>query len=281
VPLFFLSLALLLRPDMPDVKRLVLFMIATGLAITIFVEVVVLDGDIGRMNTIFKFYLQVWIMFAISSAAALGWMIAGMRTLSPKWRNAWSVVASILLACTLMFIISGGSEKISDRMTPGKVPPTLDSITYMNYAFYSERDKDMDLSQDFRAIRWVQDNVKGSPVFLEGAPAGVQYTWFSRYSIYTGLPTVVGWQWHQEQQRVVMPSGIVAARGQEAQHFYITTDLNEATAFLKKYDVRYIVLGQLERAAFPEGLAKFDEQDRKLWQTVYRDKDTVIYQVLP
>ena len=280
VPLLFLALALMLRPDQSDVKRLVLFMIATGLAITIFVEVAVLDGDIGRMNTIFKFYLQVWVMFAISSAAAVGWIVAKIHTWSPNWRNIWSVVGGILLLSALMFTIAATSEKISDRMTPGAVPPTLDSIDYMKYAHYSERDKDMDLSQDYRAIRWIQDNVKGSPVILEGAPAGVQYTWFSRYSIYTGLPTVVGWQWHQEQQRVVMPNGIVAARGQEAQGFYRTGDLTEAQAFLKKYDVRYIVVGQLERAAFPEGLAKFDEQDGALWQAVYRDGETVIYQVL-
>jgi uncharacterized membrane protein len=179
---------------MPDVKRLVLFMIATGLAITIFVEIFVLDGDIGRMNTIFKFYLQTWVMFAISSAMAIGWMISEMHTWSPNWRNSWSIVGGILLASAMLYIITGGSEKISDRMTPGKVPPTLDSITYMDYATYSEEGKDMDLSQDFRAIRWIQDNIKGSPVILEGAPAGVQYTWYSRYSIYTGLPAVVGWQ---------------------------------------------------------------------------------------
>jgi YYY domain-containing protein len=280
VPLLYLALILILRPDLPDVKRLVLFMVATGLAITIFVEVVVLDGDIGRMNTVFKFYLQVWVMFAISSAAALVWILSGIRSWVPSLRISWSVVTTVLFACAAMFIFTGGVEKMGDRMTPGKVPPTLDSMDYMNYARYSERDKDMDLSQDFRAIRWMQDNIKGSPVVLEAAPAGVQYTWFSRYSIYTGLPTVVGWQWHQEQQRLLMPQGIVAARGQEAQQFYRTTDLNEARDFLKKYDVSYIVVGQLERAAFPEGMAKFDEQENELWQAVYRDEETVIYQVI-
>ena len=278
-PLIFLALGLLFRPGMPDVKRLVLFMIATSLAITIFVEVVVLDGDIGRMNTVFKFYLQAWVMLAISSAAAVGWMLSNFRSWSPTVRTSWSTVGLVMFACTTMFLITGGSEKMGDRMTPGKVPPTLDSINYMNYATYSERDKDMDLSQDFRAIRWMQDNIKGSPVILEGTPAGVQYTWFSRYSIYTGLPTVVGWQWHQEQQRTLMPDGTVAARGQEGQQFYRTIDLSEAQAFLKKYNVRYIVVGQLERAAFPEGLAKFDEQSGKLWEPVYHDADTTIYQV--
>ncbi|MGC1375705.1 MAG: DUF2298 domain-containing protein [Anaerolineales bacterium] len=280
VPLACWALILIFRPGLPDAKRFVLFMIATGLVITLFVEVIVLDGDIGRMNTIFKFYLQVWIMFAISSAAAIGWMVADMRLWSNGWRNFWYVAGGLLLAGALLFTFTATSAKINDRMAPN-VPLTLDSMTYMNFAQYSEKGKDMDLSQDYRAIRWMQANIKGSPVVLESAPAGVQYVWDSRYAIYTGLPTVVGWQWHEEQQRVVMPSGTVAARGQEVLQFYRTTDLNEAKAFLKKYDVRYIVVGQLERASFPEGLAKFEEQDKKLWQAVYRDGDTVIYKVLP
>lgn len=279
-PLAFWALTLMLRPGLPDVKRLVLFMIATGLVITIFVEVVVLDGDIGRMNTIFKFYLQVWIMFAICSAAAIGWIFAEIHQWSSGWRIFWYVAGGIFLASALLFTFTASMDKIKDRMA-GDVPFTLDSITYMNYATYNEKGQDMDLSHDFRAIRWMQDNVKGSPVIIEGTPAGIQYTWFSRFSIYTGLPVVVGWQWHQEQQRVVMPAGTVAARGQEGQDFYRTLDLAAAKAFLQKYAVQYIIVGELERSYFPEGLSKFDEQDGHLWQAVYRDGDTVIYQVLP
>ena len=42
-----------------------------GLALTLAVEYIVLKGDIGRMNTVFKFYLQVWIMWGIAGAVAL------------------------------------------------------------------------------------------------------------------------------------------------------------------------------------------------------------------
>jgi uncharacterized membrane protein len=92
---------------------------------------------------------------------------------------------------------------------------------------------------------------------------------------------VVGWQWHQEQQRALMPSGTVAARGVEVQSFYRNNDAASTIAFLKKYAVRYIVVGQQERARFPEGMAKFDALNGKLWQEVYREADTVIYEVLP
>ena len=48
---------------------------ATGLALGIFVEFFALQGDIGRMNTVFKFYLQVWVMWGLVSAAGLAWAL--------------------------------------------------------------------------------------------------------------------------------------------------------------------------------------------------------------
>jgi len=190
------------------------------------------------------------------------------------------VAGGLLLGGALLFTFTATFDKIADRMAPN-VPLTLDSVTYMDYAHFSDNGADLNLSHDYLAIRWLQDNVKGSPVVLDGVPAGIQYAWYSRISIYTGLPAVVGWQWHEEQQRTVLPDGTVAARGLEAQDIYRTQDLGKVTAFLKKYNVRYIVVGELERLHFPEGIAKFEQQDGKLWKSVYHAGDTAIYEVLP
>jgi uncharacterized membrane protein len=195
-------------------------------------------------------------------------------------RTFWEVALTLLVAGAAMFLFIGGGDKIRDRMTPN-IPFSIDSMTYMLYSHYNDGAGDMDLSQDYRAIRWLQDNVKGSPVVLEAAPAGIQYQWFSRITTYTGLPTVVGWQYHQEQQRALFTQGGVAARGIEAQSFYRSNDIISAIAFLKKYNIRYIVVGQQERNSFPEGMAKFGENNGKLWKEVYRDEGTVIYEVLP
>jgi uncharacterized membrane protein len=137
----------------------------------------------------------------------------------------------------------------------------------------------MDLGQDYRAIRWMQENIHGSPVIVEANLRNL-YRWGSRFSIYTGLPGVVGWEWHQQQQRALVPPDWVSSRIAEVDEFYLGTDLAQAMSFLRKYNVGYIILGQQERGHYPgPGLDKFEEQNGLLWNEVYRDGDTVIYQV--
>ena len=98
---------LLLRPNQPDSKRVVLFLVGTGLVLTLMVEVVVLVGDIGRMNTVFKFYLQVWTLLAVSAAAAFGWLWSELRRWLPNWRVGWQVVLVLLLAGASLYTTDG------------------------------------------------------------------------------------------------------------------------------------------------------------------------------
>src|SRR6185369_10475975 len=72
--------ALLLFSARPDpLRQFLLCMIGLGLVFTALVEVVVLKGDISRMNTVFKFYLQVWVMWAVVSAVALPQLAARFK----------------------------------------------------------------------------------------------------------------------------------------------------------------------------------------------------------
>jgi len=291
LPLAVWAAVLLFRPGISDLKRLVLFMTGTGLLLTMMVEVIVVTGDIGRFNTVFKFGVQTWVILGTCAAASFGWLLAEFRKWLPGWRVFWQGAAALLVAGAALVLVVGGADKIRDRMT-ASTPHTLDSMTYMAYATYAEYGTDMDLSEDYRAIQWMLANVQGSPVIVEAAPAGVQYAWLGRFSIYTGLPDVVGWEWHEEQQRV-LDQATVQARGRETDAFYMTTDLAAARTFLTKYNVRYIIVGQLERAKYtpgdpggpvsqgsPDGLLKFEANNNVLWQAVYRDGQTVIFKVL-
>ena len=75
-------------------------------------------------------------------------------------------------------------------------------------------------------------------------------------------------------------------RVNEVGAFYTTLDIQAARAFLKKYDVQYIIVGQLERNIYPlidgvpDGLSKFEQFDGTHWREVYHDADTTIYEVI-
>ena len=273
------TLILMLRPGQPDAKRLALFMAGTALTITLVVELVTLRGDLGRMNTVFKFYLQAWTMFAVSSGAALIWLIPEINKLQKKaLKTVWIIGLVLLVGGTAWFPLLAGNDKVKDRMS-STAPHNLDGMTYMAYSTYNDQGIEMDLSLDYRAIRWMQENVKGSPVIVEGNTP--EYRWGSRFTIYTGLPGVVGWNWHQRQQRAVLAVDWVWPRVDEINAFYNGVDPAAAQVFLKKNDVKFIILGQLERVYYStEGLAKFDALNGVYWKEVYRERETVIYEVI-
>jgi uncharacterized membrane protein len=149
----------------------------------------------------------------------------------------------------------------------------------MKTAVYHDLDTSLDLSQDYQAIRWMQDNIQGSPVIVEANQ--VEYHWATRYTVYTGLPGVVGWNWHQRQQRTLVPHDWVFSRVEDVNLFYDLADLDNAREFLEKYQVSYIILGQLEKANYdPQGIAKFWAGEGIYWKTVYQDQDTTIFESL-
>lgn len=273
------DLILLLRPGISDEKKMVHFLIGTGLVLTLFVELFVLVGDVGRMNTVFKFYYQAWVIFAISATAALMWITPAVRTVWKEHNSAiWQSLLAILLVSGYLFPMTAATDKIRDRMSK-KTPKTLDGIEFMKTSVYWDMDKQMDLSQDYRAIKWMQENVKGSPVIVEANT--VEYKWGNRFTIYTGLPGVLGWNWHQRQQRGAIDYYGIANRLEEIPAFYLTEDIAQAKAFLEKYHVEYIILGQQEQAYYPgDGLLKFENYNGILWNEVYRELDTVIYRVI-
>ena len=125
------------------------------------------------------------------------------------------------------------------------LPLTLDGMAYMsNTTSHRDANGDIDLSSDYAAIRWIQNNIEGSPVMLEANTPN--YRWGGRVSIYTGLPNIVGWGWHQEQQRWNYRQQ-VNKRIEAVKRIYETTSIEEALAILQEHDVEYIYVGQLDR----------------------------------
>lgn len=278
LPMAFWAAVLLFRPGQSVEKRAVLFLIGSGFVLSLAVEVIVLVGDIGRMNTVFKFYYQSWVLFAVSAGAGVGWTLEALPTWKPVWRNIWRTAVVILLVAGALYPLLATTAKIKDRMAP-EAPHTLDGQIYMQYATYPDQGVNLQLQEDYQVIRWMLENVPGSPVIMEGNTP--EYRWGSRYSINTGLPAVVGWNWHQRQQRgSVVSADWVTERIGEVSLFYTAPDAETALHLLDKYNVKYFIVGQLEKAYYPgPGLDKFAAQAGRLWEVVFQTGDTLIYRV--
>ena len=146
----------------------------------------------------------------------------------------------------------------------------------MQQAVHRESEQPVNLKFDLESIRWLQDNVEGSPVVLEAHSD--QYHWSGRVATYTGLPTVLGWPWHQTQQRMAYDFTI-RDRAAAVREIYESTDMERTQALLSRYDVEYIVVGELERIYYSaQGIRKLEEMSKAgLVRPVFRNEGVVIY----
>lgn len=290
MPLLAWITLLFLRQDQSREMRYVLALAGLSVALTLGVELVVLDGDIGRQNTVFKFYIQAWLMFSAVGGAAAAWLIqsSGRWSIFSRW--TWYPALAMLLIAAGLYPLMAARGRSLDRMA-ANVPLTLDGMAYMQFATQYEGDPELlqadpslapfPLDSDYRMIRWLQENVQGTPTIIEGM-SDREYRWQSRVSILTGLPTVNGWNFHQRQQRTFDPlPRLVEQRVANVNAFYVTDDINTARDILRHYNVSYVIVSGLERAYYPTaGLAKFDEmaQQGKL-TIVYDQGGAKVYQV--
>ena len=290
VPLGVLAAMMVLSPGSSSPQRLLWFWVGTALVLCLVVEVMVLKGDIGRMNTVFKFYLQVWMLLALSAAVATEQIfhrasLAVAEKVSPL-EKVWLMTQDLLfgglvliLAAMAMYPILAIPARVKDRWQP-KAPHSLDGMAFLPYTLQYEHGGEIPMDVEYRVIRWFQDNVAGTPTIIEGQ-AEREYLLGNRISVYTGLPTVIAWRWHQVQQRMVMPGYTVEGRQQDVRNFYNTTSPDVARTLLTKYAVDYVVLTPYERAyMLPEGAWKFTEMVNRGWLRVaYQEPDAVVYAV--
>ena len=241
------------------VHLFLLLLLGLAFAIGTGVDLVTVQPDIDRMNTVFKLYLQGWMLYGVASAFILWYLVTS--GLFRPWRrlrhlkSAALTLVALLLLSSSVFPLLGTRARLQDRFHT--LPLTLDGTAYTQDAVYLDPKGHIELRWDAQAMRWLQQNIQGSPVILEAALSD-QYRWGSRVSIYTGLPTVVGWKWHQEQQRGRYGFA-VGQRHREVAEMYTTTDTRRALDLMQRYDVSYVYVGPVERLYHSgPGLEKFD-----------------------
>lgn len=256
-----------LRKQGSESVLFVFAMVITGTLLLLGPEFVYLRDNFGwRMNTLFKFYFQIWILWALSASFGFWYLLKRIR----GWERLIGlvlIVAGFLLGLvytfgTIQTTTAGMRESVK---TLGVRQPTLDGLDF--YALYH--------ADDWAIIQWFNTNVQEPTVILEGTKGAY---WVegrsSRVSMMTGLPTVMGWVNHEGQWRG-KDFMLVANRENDIRLMYTEKDWAITEQLLDQYKIEYVVLTPLERqwyGSIPQ--AKFDQH----MQRVYEVGDFIIYQ---
>ncbi len=221
-----------------------LLLIAAGLVLTLMPEFVYLRDNFGtRMNTVFKFYYQAWIVFGIGGAYGIISVFAGEQLPRAGWRLAYGGLAGVVLAAGLLFPVLG----IATRMfyETGRyaydVPATLDGGSTLTGA------------DDYQAALCLGDLVQGDDAVIASAVGG-SYAWsYGTASTLTGIPTVLNWTGHEGQWRGSTYSATVGSREPDIRSLYTDPTWNTTRSIIERYGINYIVFGSSERHDFGSG----------------------------
>lgn len=240
-----------------------------------------------RANTVFKFGYHAWMIFGITTASVVGlsWMsiskVVKNLPLKIVLKSILGIVISIYIFSTSLFTYYGFKQGFGptlpfnfetksqpcmeeDEVTDKKVF-TLDGNYYM-----CTRSKD-----DLEAINWINDNIDERVTILEAV--GSSYTFYGRLSVNTGMGNPLNWESHQWTWRFGYPEdvsswkdiievdeetgkrklksidtgmGDISKVSGEVKTMYTSEDIEQTWELLKKYKVKYVYIGDLEKEKY-------------------------------
>jgi YYY domain-containing protein len=232
--------------------RFVWLVMLTAVLLALVPEFFYLRDQFGwRMNTIFKFYFQVWILLAIAGAYAAGNFLFVER----GWRKSFLVGGVIIAICTgLAYPIFAIKDKTNSFRN---IEWSVDG----NY-FYEVTNP-----QDNQAIQFLGT----LPYGTVAEAIGGSYSGYGRVSRLSGYPTVLGWPGHELQWRG--GSTEIGSRESDLRLLYETDSWETARWVLDQYQIDYIFLGTMERNTYQVHEEKFNQN----LAIVFKNDEVVIY----
>ena len=211
-----------------------------------------------RSNTMFKLAYQAFIMLALGVSFAVFFCFEKMKNFLAK------AIFFLIFGFIAFFVLSYPYFAIQSYY--GNVFKVKNYLGLYGLNFLSQKYPD-----DYKAIRWLKENVKGKSVVLEAA--GDSFTDFNRVSASTGLPTIQGWLVHEWLWRGSFDE--VGERAEKVRIIYETENPKEALEILKTYGVEYVFVGAKEREKYQVKERKFEE----IGNIVFRSGFTKIYKI--
>jgi len=254
-------LALSILKEKNKNKIFILILMVTGVLISISCEFLYILDALGngnpslvRLNTVFKFYLQNWILWGVST----GYVFFLLRE-QIKPGKIWGIAAVTLILMVSIYPVFATIGKSGSFVAV----PNLDGETYLK----------KEHPQDYQAILWFR-NITGQPVVLQ--LNGGAYEWNSAITTFTGLPTVIGWSGHEVTWRFPNRSEI-DRRVSDVRRIYTSGDIREVEGLLNKYNISYIYFGEAESNRFRRQVL-FEEYPG-VFRKVFEYGDALIYEV--
>lgn len=214
--------------DAPPASRLPLALAAMAVGLVLGCEVVFVWD---RMNTIFKFYLDAWLLVTVAAAALVPRVLAATGWGGRLWRLAVGAAGG-LAAFTA---VTGAWGAVTERHTPGP-RLTLDGMAYLNRRAPLEK----------AAFDWLNRSIRGVPVVVEAF--GPSYQEFARVSMNTGLPTVLGWEYHVFQRS--QSQAAIEQRKRDIELIFTSPSRQIVADALARYHAGLVVVGGLERQSY-------------------------------
>ena len=217
----------------------------------------------GRHNTVFKFYYEVWIFFAVAGGYGIYYWMRRHPTFVGQLRYvsvAGVFIVTLLIAVSLYYPFAATATKSSETNTEF----TLDGLKFLEKSGTAVPE----------AMDWVRNNVSNDDVIVEAS--GTSYSQFSRFSGWTGRPTILGWSHHQSQWRGGDEWWIDRERDIERIYNSPNDDESddETMNLLKRYDANYLIVSPNERGKYTElDVSKFD----RIASRVFENQEVIIF----
>ena len=202
-----------------------------------FLRVADLYGN--RMNTVFKTYYQSWLLLSLGAVFGI-YFLTTVTIVNKKIGYIFSLVFTIMLSVSFLIVLYYPLAVYTNKTNDLDAHPTLNGLAHVF----------IESPGEYAAILWLSRNAEINSVLLEAV--GKSWSQFSRISSSTGIPTVLGWPWHEEQWRG--QSDIFDVRESDVTTIYMSFDELEVSDLIDFYDINYIVVGPREISKYGEDI---------------------------
>jgi len=211
-----------------------LMLAGIGLLLVYAPEFVYLRDNFGsRMNTVFKFYYQGWLLLGL--AGVFGVVRSLQMGISRQLLAAplFGGLSLLLIIAALIYPVAGIYTKANHFADPA---PTLNGLAYVG-------------ETELSVIDWLRENTDPDDLVLEGKGASYRAE-YARLSAATGRATLLGWDGHESQWRGDAYGSMAQGRPEALDGVYRNSSAEQLRAVVDQWEIAYVVVGPAERTQY-------------------------------